>query len=34
MCVFWLMELDLVSLKGSAVYSSRFGGVYNVFGQS
>ena len=26
--VFWLMELDLVSLKGSAVSSSRFWGVY------
>ena len=25
---FWLMELDLVSLKDSAVYSSRFGDVY------
>ena len=22
--VFWLMELDLISLKGSAVSSSRF----------
>ena len=26
--VFWLMELDLVSLKGSAVSSSRFCGVH------
>ena len=26
--VFWLMEMDLVSLKGSAVSSSRFCGVY------
>ena len=26
--VFWLMELDLVSLKGSAVFNSKFWGVY------
>ena len=26
--VFWLMELDLISLKGNAVSSSSFGGVY------
>ena len=26
--MFWLMELDLVSLKGSAVSNSRFWGVY------
>jgi len=29
--VFWLMELDLLSLKGSAVSSSRF---WSVFGFS
>ena len=29
--VFWWMELDLVSLKGSAMSSSEFWGVY-VFG--
>ena len=28
MSVFWLMELDLVSLKGSAVFNSKFWGVY------
>ena len=28
MSVFWLMEVDLISLKGSAVFSSRFWGVY------
>ena len=26
--MFWLMELDLLSLKGSAVSSSRFWSVY------
>ena len=26
--MFWLMELDLISLKGSSVYNSRFWGVY------
>lgn len=26
--VFWLMELDLLSLKGSAVSSSRFWSIY------
>ena len=26
--MFWLMELDLVSLKGSAVFNSKFWGVY------
>ena len=26
--VFWLMELALISLKGSAVFSSRFWSVY------
>ena len=26
--VFWLMELDLISLKGIAVFSSRFWGVH------
>ena len=26
--VFWLMELDLISLKGNAVSSSSYGGVY------
>ena len=28
--VFWLLELDLCSLKGSAVSSSRFWGVYGI----
>ena len=26
--VFWLMELDFISLKGGAVSNSRFWGVY------
>ena len=30
MSVFWWMELDLVSLKGSAVSSSVFCGVYEL----
>ena len=32
--VFWLMELDLLSLKGSAVSSSRFGSVYERGGKN
>ena len=26
--VFWFMELDLISLKGSSAYNNRFWGVY------
>ena len=30
MPVFWLMELDHISLKGTALYSSVFWGVYGL----
>ena len=32
--VFWLMELDLLSRKGRAVSSSRFGSVYKRGGKN